>query len=175
VENGNRYMKIKTLIILSLVFTPALVLAQSKTPEAAATPAASAEGEPAAAGTPKPLQKLTPGVVASFGRYTNRGKALDQGLDDSVPGQKDPSPVTGSVKHIGPDRCAAVLSNGSKDATFSVSFELNQSTKETINSPKKKLFSAVLAPGKSVEREFRCEPADILQMNLKSGKELRSN
>lgn len=164
-------MKIKTvlLVLVLCIFTPSFLLAQSTPP---ASPPAAA-GEPAPDATEKPLQKLTPGVVASFGRYTNRGKALDQGLDENTPGQKDPSPVTGSVKHLGPNRCAAVLSNGSKDAMFSVSFELSQSTKETINSPHKKYFSATLAPGKSVDREFRCDPADILQMALKSGREIR--
>jgi len=161
-------MKMKTLLFAIGLFTPGILLAQAKAPEA---PAAAAT--PAAEATEKPLQKLTPGVVASFGRFTNRGKSLDQGLDDSVPGQKDASPVTGSVKHIGPNRCAAVLSNGSDDATFSVSFELAQSTKESVNSPKKKYFSAVLGPKKTVEREFRCDAADILQMSLKSGREIR--
>jgi len=177
-------MKIKSLLFLVLFLLPGSVLVEGFLVEgflvqgvlAQGTPPATppvAGGTPAPDATEKPLQKLTPGVVASYGKFTMRGKALSQGLDDAA-GEKDPSPVTGSVKHIGPNRCAAVLSNGSKEATFSVSFELSQSTKETIKSPKKKYFSAVLGPNKSVEREFRCDAADILQMSLKSGKEIRS-
>ena len=164
-----RYMKIKTLLFVILLFTPGLILAQ-------ATPPVAKEGGPALKATEKPLQILKPGVVASFGRFTMRGKAISQNLAEETPGSgKNPSPVTGSVKHIGPNRCAAVLSNGSEDATFSVSFELSQSTKKTLDHPKKKLFSSVLGPKKSVEREFGCDANDILQLSLKSGKEIRSN
>lgn len=163
-------MKIKTHLFFFLLLAPGIGFAQATPP--AAPPAV--DGTPAPEATEKPLQKLTPGVVASFGRFTMRGKALSQGLDENTPGQKDPSPVTGSVKKFGSTRCAAVLTNNSEDATFSVNFELSISTKETVNSPKKKYFSAVLGPKKSVEREFRCDPTDILQMALKSGKEIRS-
>ena len=168
-------MKMKTLLFLVCLLTPGFVLAQS------APPAVPPAGSPAAGGAPdpeatqKPLQVLKPGVVASFGRFTNRGKALSQGTDGTAPGEKaeDISPVTGSVKKFGSTRCAAVMTNNSDTATFSVGFELSISTKETVKSPKKKYFSAVLGPKKSVEREFRCDPTDILQMALKSGKEIR--
>ena len=166
-------MKIKILFLATLLFTPGLLFAQGTPP--ATPPAAGGEAKPDA--TPKPLQILKPGVVASSGKYSKVGTKINQQDDGSVPAGKNdiPSPVTGSVKNIGPNRCAAVLSNGSDDATFSVSFELSQSTKETIKSPRKRYFSAVLGPKKSVEREFRCEAVDILQMSLKSGKEIRSN
>jgi len=122
-------MKIKTLFFLTCLLIPGILFAQV-TPPAAQPPAA---GTPAAEATEKPLQKLTPGVVASFGRFTNRGKSLSQGLDENTPGQKDASPVTGSVKKFGSTRCAAVLTNNSEEATFSVSFELSIST--NTNSP----------------------------------------
>jgi hypothetical protein len=67
------------------------------------------------------------------------------------------------------------MQNTSADATFSVSFELSKSTKETLDRPQKRLFSAVLGPGKTVERDFSCNPIDILQLSLKSGRELRKS
>jgi hypothetical protein len=139
--------------------------------------ATAANGTPAAEPTEKPLRKLTPGVVASSGRFTFRGQSVGTSSNAEISGN-DPgaNPVTGTVKRIDSFRCAAVLSNVSEKSTYSVTFELIKSDRPVGNNsanPNKRSFSATLGPGKSVERSFACQPTDNLQLALKSGRELK--
>lgn len=113
--------------------------------------------------------KIKPGVVASYGKFDKR-VAVDGAANGNIAGEQQ-SPVSGSVKFLGSDRCKATVSNLSDKDSYSVSFDVVGSRGSSKSFTRG--FSATLKPKESVSRNISGCSSDLnVQVVLKSGRKV---
>lgn len=161
----------RSVFKLSILVSTALVLpfsAVAQDPNIAGVPGSAPTAVPTAE-APKAV-KLKPGVLASSGKYSVRGKATSQSFDENTPGETG-SAIGGSVKQVGNNKCAAVITNSDAKLSYSVSYDVIKIS-QTGKPGQKKAFSSTVGPKKTTENLFSCQPTDNFQLVLKSGRSL---
>ncbi len=111
--------------------------------------------------------QLTPGTIASMGQLReSRDIAVRSG--GAAPGDKE-SPITASVGHASERECQVTVQNTSKDAAYSLTFEVIGSDKNGKLTSQRS-FSARVAAGANVTRMVPCGKEENIEVFLKSGK-----
>jgi len=155
-------------VVLSFAFAEDGVDANENTEKSDPTEAAEPKAEAEVEKKEKKDSKYVfqKGVIASFGDYSGSA-AVNATTSDKVSGEKL-SPISGSVHRKG-DYCIAVVSNISKDSSYSVSFKVVGTDKRGQNVLSRS-YSASLKPGGSTEKEVSCDKEWSMQVVLTSGR-----
>jgi len=165
-----------SVMIVSCLLVGRTAMGETKAAPEAATPAPAVEGVPVAeegadtkkSAEDKPADKLTGGVIASYGSYEKKASVNAVGQND-VPGDKT-SPVSGSVKRDG-DRCIVTVTNQSEKEAYSVSFEVvgYRGSAKAFS----RYFSARLEPKGSSDKTVNGCDSDVnVQVVMKSGRRI---
>lgn len=159
-------MKSKTLQFLSIIFLSSLLFAvpafsESEANEEGAEPKEEKKEEK------EDLEKVLPGVVASFGSAP-KGAGVEFG---EQAGEKFKSPIYASIKKAGRDRCQVVVANSSTENGYSVSFSVKGKTKSG-SSISGRSFSVRLKPQGSETKELSCPDAQSMHVKIRSGRRL---
>lgn len=112
-------------------------------------------------------KQLSPGVIASYGRFANAA-AIDAAMSPEAAGG-EPNPVMASISRDG-DQCVVKVTNSSDARSMRLSYQVvgQRGGKQAFS----KYYSSSLRPGQSVERRVNGCGKDLsgAQVVLKSGK-----
>jgi hypothetical protein len=110
------------------------------------------------------------GQIAGEGIVNPTG-TFNVDTDGSTPGDQA-SAIGASVSRMGKDKCDAVVSNMSKDNSYSVSFKVIGKNNLSGQKQSEKYFSATLRPQQKVTRAVSCADNSNMYVELVSAKKL---
>ncbi len=112
---------------------------------------------------------IRPGVIASSGRH--KGAYATDATSSTEAGGDTPLAVTGSIRRLNRAECSVVLSNSSKEESFSVSYAV-EGVDPRGNKVLRRTYSATLKPGATKTNTLKCAPDLAMQVVLTSGKKV---